>query len=139
NNFKSIYSITAFLIVNIFLGIIGTFWFRIQSRRSEIGLRIALGASKSNVKNMFVLETVLLLFLASMVATIICINVSVTDVIRDINVPIPNREGESTGILQYFINYGFTFLFLALIAIVAVWYPAKKASDIQPTEALRDE
>ncbi|EGK00525.1 ABC transporter permease [Dysgonomonas gadei] len=139
NNFKSIYSITAFLIVNIFLGIIGTFWFRIQSRRSEIGLRIALGASKSNVKNMFVLETILLLFLASIVATIICINVSVTDVIRDINVPIPNREGESAGILQYFINYGFTFLFLALIAIVAVWYPAKKASDIQPTEALRDE
>ncbi|WP_029906576.1 ABC transporter permease [Prevotella sp. 10(H)] len=139
NNFKSIYSITAFLIVNIFLGIIGTFWFRIQSRRSEIGLRIALGASKSNVKNMFVQETVLLLFLASILATIICVNISVADLIKDINVPIPDRGENGAGIVQYFINYGITFLFLAIIAIVAVWYPAKKASDIQPTEALRDE
>ncbi|GAB6119424.1 ABC transporter permease [Dysgonomonas termitidis] len=139
NNFKSIYSVTAFLIVNIFLGVLGTFWFRVQSRRSEIGLRIALGASKNNVKKMFIGESILLLFIASLVASIICINISAADLLKSINVPVPNRGEEGAGIAQHFINYGFTFAFLAAIAIVAVWYPAKKASDIQPTEALRDE
>jgi len=139
DDFKSIYSITVFLIINIFLGVVGTFWFRIQSRRSEIGLRLALGASKTNVKNMFVRETLLLLFLASLVATVICVNISFADVLKDINVPVPDRGKEEVGIIQHLTNYGMTFISLAIISVLAVWYPAKKASDIQPTEALRDE
>ena len=136
-DFKSIFSITTFLIVNIFLGIIGTFWFRTQSRRSEIGLRIATGASRANIQKMFVGETLILLFLASIVAAVICINVSLADILKDISVPIINSK---QGIeMRYLINYGLTFLFLALIAILAVWYPAKQASEIPPVEALHDE
>ena len=138
NEFKSIYSITTFLIINIFLGIIGTFWFRIQSRRSEIGLRIALGSTKSNVKRMFLGEVTALLFIASVVATILCVNIAATDLLKDIGVPIPRRE-DSTDAIQHIINYTITFLFLLVTACIAVWYPAKKASDIQPTEALRSE
>ncbi|WP_029906578.1 ABC transporter permease [Prevotella sp. 10(H)] len=139
SNFKSIYSVSAFLIINIFLGVIGTFWFRVQSRRSEIGLRMALGASKSSVKKMFIGETILLLLIASIIATFICLNITAADLLKNINVPIVNRENEDVNIVQYCINYGITFLFLAIIAIGAVWYPAKRASDIQPTETLRDE
>jgi len=136
-NFKSIYSIATFLIVNIFLGIIGTFWFRTQSLRSEIGLRIATGASRANIQKMFVGETLLLLFLASVVAAVVCINVSLADILKDINVPIVYSKQDIE--IRYFINYGLTFLFLAFIAILAVWYPAKQASEIPPAEALRDE
>lgn len=137
NNFKSIYSISAFLIINIFLGVIGTFWFRIQSRRNEIGLRIALGASKKNIKQLFMGETLLLLFLASIVACVICINVSIADVLKDIGVPVIDTKENS--IINHFVNYIVAFGFLAIIAIIAIWYPAKKASDIQPAEALHDE
>jgi len=136
-NFKSIFSIATFLIVNIFLGIIGTFWFRTQSRRSEIGLRIATGSSRANIQKMFIGETLLLLFLASVVAAVICINVSLADILKDINVPVvDSKQGAE---MRYLINYGLTFLFLALIAILAVWYPAKQASEIPPAEALHDE
>ncbi|MDR1716622.1 MAG: ABC transporter permease [Dysgonomonas sp.] len=139
NNFKSVYSITAFLIINIFLGVIGSFWFRVQSRHSEIGLRIALGSSKANVKKMFIGESILLLFIASLVASIICVNISAADLLKSINVPIPDRREEAVNIGQYFINYGITFIFLAIITIVAVWYPAWRASKIQPAIALKDE
>lgn len=139
NNFKSVYSITAFLIINIFLGVIGSFWFRVQSRHNEIGLRIALGSSKANVKKMFIGESILLLFIASLVASIICINISAADLLKNINVPIPDRREEVVNIGQYFINYGITFIFLAIITIVAVWYPAWRASKIQPAIALKDE
>ncbi|MFT4223600.1 ABC transporter permease [Dysgonomonas sp.] len=139
DNFKSIYSISAFLIINIFLGIVGTFWFRVQSRRSEIGLRIAMGSTKGGVKRIFISETFSLLFLASLVATIICVNISIGDILKDINLPVPDRGEEKVEIVQHFINYGITFVFLALIAFFAVWYPASRAAKIQPAEALKDE
>lgn len=139
DNFKSIYSISTFLIINIFLGVVGTFWFRVQSRRSEIGLRIAMGSTKRGVKRMFISETFSLLFLASFVASIICVNISIGDILKDINLPAPDRGAEKVEIIQYFINYGITFVFLAVIAFVAVWYPASKAAKTQPAEALKDE
>ncbi|MDR1707466.1 MAG: FtsX-like permease family protein [Prevotella sp.] len=139
DNFKSIYSISAFLIINIFLGIVGTFWFRVQSRRSEIGLRIAMGSTKGGVKRIFISETFSLLFLASLVATIICVNISIGDILKDINLPVPDRGEEKVEIVQHFINYGITLVFLALIAFFAVWYPASRAAKIQPAEALKDE
>jgi len=137
--FKSVFSITLFLIINIFLGIIGTFWFRTQSRRGEIGLRVAMGSSRANVQRMFIGETLLLLFLASIIAAVICINISLADILKNINVPMVSSNIKQVAAVRYLINYGFTFLFLALIAILAVWYPAKKASEIPPAEALHDE
>lgn len=139
DNFKSIYSIAAFLIINIFLGVIGTFWFRVQSRRSEIGLRIALGSSKAGVKKIFVIETFILLFLASVVASVICVNVAMADLLKELSVPIPDRREEVTGYADHAINYILTLSFLAIISFIAVWYPAKRASNIQPSEALKDE
>ena len=35
-----------FLLVNILLGIVGTFWFRTQHRRGELGLRVAVGSTR---------------------------------------------------------------------------------------------
>lgn len=139
DNFKSIYSIASFLIINIFLGVVGTFWFRVQSRRSEIGLRIAMGSTKRGVKRMFISETFSLLFLASLVAAIVCVNISIGDILKDINLPVPDRGEEKADALQHLINYSITFVFLAIITFAAVWYPASKAAKTQPAEALKDE
>ncbi|WP_029906580.1 ABC transporter permease [Prevotella sp. 10(H)] len=139
SNFKSIYSISAFLFINIFLAVAGTFWFRIQSRRSEIGLRIALGASAARIRNLFICETLILLFIASIVAAFICVNISLIDVLNDIGVPSINRKWNPIETSEYFINYGITFVIIAIIAIGGVWYPAWRASKIQPAQALKDE
>jgi len=139
NSLNSIYSVTAFLVINIFLGVIGTFWYRTQARRNEIGLRISLGASKKKVKSMIYTETLLLLFIASIIAVNICINIAQTDFLEAIDMPVANREYVGSGIEQDFLNYGLTFLFLALVSLFAVWYPTRQASDIPPAEALREE
>lgn len=139
SNLKSVYSISLFLLANIFLIVIGTFWFRIQSRRSEIGLRIALGSTRGDIKRLFVLEALLLLFISSLFAVLICINISFADILKDIGVPIPDRGKEQVSSVQYLINYILTFVFIAIIVIVAVWNPASRASNIQPAEALHDE
>ncbi len=139
NNFKSIFSISTFLLVNIFLAVVGTFWFRTQSRRSEIGLRIALGASRKNIRMIFILETVTLIFLASIVATVLCVNIAQVEVLKDIGLPSVDRSREGVGVSQYFVDYIITFFILTVISILAVWYPARRASQVQPAEALKDE
>lgn len=41
NEWKTQLCVLGFLLLNIFLGVIGTFWFRTQQRRKEIALRLA--------------------------------------------------------------------------------------------------
>ena len=140
NNVKSTLSITAFLLVNIFLGTIGTFWFLTQSRRSEIGLRIALGSSKRKVTGWIIGETLIILLITSVIATVICVNVSMTDLLESMGLPVVARpEDAPVDYLRQIINYVITFGVLALISVAAVWYPASQAAKVQPADALRDE
>lgn len=139
NSLKGVYAITVFLFMNIFLGIIGTFWYRTQARRSEIGLRLALGATKRGVKMMIFMETVLILFIASIVGVNICINIGQTVLLEMLDIPVSNRARAGIGSEQEFINYVLTFGLLAAISLIATWYPARQAAKIPPAEALRDE
>lgn len=138
-NTKSVAAITLFLIANIFLGIIGTFWSRIQSRRPEIGLRIAMGSSKRGVRGMLYGEMLLMLFLASILSTYICLNLGEMDILEGLGIPIADRVMAGMGAEQDLINYVITFGFLALVSGLAVWFPARLSTKIQPAEALREE
>jgi putative ABC transport system permease protein len=136
---NSTYAITSFLIINIFLGVLGIFWFRTQSRRNEIGLRLALGSSRRKVQGMVLLETMMLLTIASVIATFICLHLSNPEIIRMLGIPSVDKERWGIGSEQNFINFGITFGFLALVSVLAVWYPARQAAKIMPAETLYEE
>lgn len=51
----------AFMLVNVFFGIIGTFWLRMQNRKGEIGLRMALGAHRITLERYMYTEGLCLL------------------------------------------------------------------------------
>lgn len=133
------YAITLFLMINIFLGLLGSFWFRTQSRRSEIGLRIALGASKQKVKSMVIFETLFMLVIASVIGTIICLSLGKDEILVDLGIPFVFKDQWGIGAEQNIINFIVTFTFLAIVSVIAVWYPARQASSVQPAEALHDE
>lgn len=139
DDLKSIYAIISFLIINMFLGIIGTFWYRTEARVSEIGLRTALGASKQKIKSFLYVETLILLLIASVVGVNICINVGQADLLSAIGVPQADHKQIGSGIEQYFIIFALTFLFLAIVSLLAVWYPARQASNMRPADALHEE
>ena len=120
-----------FLLLNIFLGVIGTFWFRTQQRRKEVALRMAMGSSRRGVFLRLMGEGLLLLSVAAVPALLIAFNVGIAELV-DISKMQFTFE-------RFLIAAVFTWLLMALMIVVGIWYPAYKAMQLQPAEALHDE
>ncbi len=120
-----------FLLVNIFFGISGTFWLRTRQRRGEIGLRMALGSSKANVRNILFIEGLILLVLAFLPAAFISMNIMVSDLVE--------KYWMDISWIRYVIGIMVTFLILVVIVASGIWYPAHYTMKMQPSEALRSE
>ncbi len=49
-------AVNIFLLINVFLAVIGTFWFRVNRRRNELGLRMAVGSSRRRLQQLLIGE-----------------------------------------------------------------------------------
>ena len=121
----------AFLVFNIFLGIIGTFWFRNEYRKPEIGLRLAVGSTRSQILRMMIGEGWLLLSLIAIPAVIFCINLAKMEFIGTNIMHIT--------FFRIFFGLMLTYLFMAFIIMLGAWYPAYLSSRIAPADTLRNE
>lgn len=121
-----------FLMFNIFLGLLGTFWFRIQQRRSEIALFKVLGATNNSVFVREITEGLLLLTIATIPAVIIDWNLAFAQLNTDM-------DGTNLAAGRFIITILITWLLIALMIILGIWIPAKKAMKIEPALALHEE
>ena len=117
----------AFLLLNIFLGILGTFWFRTQQRKSEIALFKALGSSNQDVFAREIAEGLILLSVASLLAVIVDLNLAYAGLSMHL------KAG------RFIVTVLISYLLIALMIVIGIWFPARKAMNIQPAEALHDE
>lgn len=110
------------------IGIMNIMLVTVTERTREIGLRKALGATKKTVIVQFLIEAVLLTAAGGIMGILVGIATSL--------------------IISYFMSMPFVIslpsVFLAIgvsagIGILFGWYPAKKASELLPIEALRYE
>ena len=130
NDLRMRFFIIFFLLINIFLGITGTFWFRTQHRKSQIGVRIATGETRKGILKMFYTEGLLLLTFAMIPAMLVFAFIK--------NAEILHYYWTFT-IGRYFIGFGITYLLLALMILLGIWFPARRAVKVSPADALRDE
>lgn len=114
-----------FLLINIFLGVIGTFWFRTLHRRGEIGLRIAMGATRTSVFRTLIGEGLLLLTVIMPVAIVLMFN-------------IVHFLMEDVSIMTFIAGGAVTWILMAMMMFLGIWYPAYQAMKIQPAEALHE-
>lgn len=124
-----------FLLISVFLGLLGTFWFRIQQRTSEIAIRKANGATGADIFRRQISEG----FILVVVATLL---ISVVEYLL-IHFGALNIDGVNE-IIAKDSNFGIvaaaaTFLLLILITVVGITIPATKAMKIEPAIALKDE
>jgi len=120
-----------FLLVNIFIGVSGSFWLRTRQRRGEIGLRVALGSSRSGLQKLLILEGVVMLTLAIIPAAIICLNIGIADLVE--------LYWMDFTVLRYLCGILVSYIIMILIIISGIWYPAHYTMKMEPAEALRYE
>jgi putative ABC transport system permease protein len=122
----SIFAFAALLLAAI--GIYGLIAYSVQQRTQEIGIRLALGAESNDVRNMVVLQGMRLALVG--VAIGLAAAFGVTRLIASF------LFGTKTTDPVVFLTVP---LLLTAVALVAVWLPARRASRIDPVEALRYE
>lgn len=123
--------ILGFLLFNIFLGVIDTFWFRTQHRRQEVALRMAMGSTRKGVFCRLMGEGLLLLTLSALPAAVVAFHIGYAELVE------VSRVGFSAA--RMFACLALTWLLMAVMIVLGIWYPAKKAMNIRPVEALHDE
>lgn len=122
----------AFLMLNIFLGLLGTFWFRTQQRRSEIALHKAMGATDGAVFGRLMSEGMFLLLMVTVPAVII-------DVLLAHFELNSWRNGTTLEWPRLAFCVAATFVLIAAMIGIGIGLPARRAMRVQPAEALHDE
>lgn len=127
-NIRLMIAISFFLIVTIFLGLLGSFWFRIQQRVSEIAIRKTYGATNRSLFRRIISEGMLLL-LSALILISACIW------------PFVDRIADFLG-EQWWIFLIFESIVAGLMSvgiILSLWYPAYRAMKIEPAIAVKEQ
>lgn len=130
NFMRNLTACAVFLMVAVFLGILGSFWFRTQQRVPELALRKVNGATDRDIFGRFISEGLMLLVISAVFITgIAALTVSTFDISERIAAPE----------WMIWIMLPVTFIVLAVMIIAGIAFPARKAMKIKPAEALKDQ
>ena len=110
------------------IGIMNIMLVSVTERTREIGIRMAVGATPGNVRNQFLLEAIILSLVGGFIGVTLGI-ASAALITRFLNWPMT--------ISLFYIALAFSVS--ALIGVFFGYYPAAKASQLDPIEALRYE
>ena len=115
-----------FLLVNVALGLFGVLWLNINQRRSELGLRRALGATGVAISRQVLGELLVLTTFGLVLGLLVALQFPLLGVF---SVP-PAVYGTAMGLAA---------VGLYLLAAGCALYPSQLAAGIQPAVALREE
>jgi putative ABC transport system permease protein len=116
------------------IGIMNTMYMSINERTQEIGVLKAIGASKRQIRLLFLMEAGLIGFIGGVIGVMIGVLVSEIAVFATADL----------GSLRIARGYSLSLLigalgFSTLIGLVSGYIPARRASQLQPADALRYE
>ncbi len=124
----------------ILLGVVNTLRMTIRERTREIGTVRAIGMQRGDVRNMFLLETFFLTLFASLAGLLLGFLVMWTLAL----IPIRMQDNPLGMLLVnghlYFLptfaGIAGNMLLIIAIAVVTAWFPARRAANLSPAQAL---
>lgn len=121
-----------FLLLNIFLGLLGTFWFRTQQRQSEIALHKVNGATDKDVFFRLISEGVMLVALVMLPALLIDFQIANAELNA-------MYDGTTFNIGRLLMCAGLSTISICIMMIIGIGIPAFKALSIEPAQVLHGE
>lgn len=112
------------------IGIMNIMLVSVKERTKEIGIRIAVGASRRNIMLQFLSESILMTLLGGIIGIVAgwAIGVLIAYVLPDFSIPHIPLWGIFLGVC-----------FSIFVGVIFGTYPAAKASSLDPIDALRQE
>ncbi|MES2332768.1 MAG: ABC transporter permease [Bacteroidota bacterium] len=118
--------VAGFLIINVALGLFGVLWYNINKRRSEIGLRRAVGASAGSISKQLVGEALVLSTISLLIGSFFAVQFPLLHVF-DLPASV------------YLVALLLSVIFIYVLVLLCAWYPGKQAAAIYPAVALHEE
>lgn len=131
NDFLTQVQLAVFLLVNVLLGVVGVFWFRVVKRRCQIGLRISFGATPMGAQWQFMLEGALMLLVSMVLAALVMAVVFQFEILDVELIPLDVR--------RFVEGFFITALLMLCAVLLAVWMATRRTKRIPPAQALREE
>ena len=110
------------------IGIMNIMLVTVTERTREIGLRKALGAKKKIINAQFLLEAVMVTFVGGLIGIVLGVGAAYA---ISSSMGLPFALSAPSILLAFGVS--------AVIGVLFGWYPAQKAANLQPIEALRYE
>lgn len=130
-NVEPMMYVLLFVLLTAFLGVFGTFWLRTRLRRSEIGIRMVMGASRSAIGKLFFLEGLCLMSVAVFSALLVYVNLLQAEILNVYDLPYTGSRVLLVAVVSSFV--------LQVMIFTGIWFPARKASRLKPADALHYE
>lgn len=122
------------------LGMFNTLTISLLERTREIGLMVALGARRRDVRLMFIVEALLLSFIGAVGGILGAVTFGILTNI------IMLRVARSRGVVDSFVLFSFPWWLsislivgMLIVGFVVAYLPARRAENINPIDALRRE
>ena len=121
-----------FLLLVIFLGFLGTFWFRTRQRAGEIAIRKVNGATNGDIFRRLIGEGLIMMLIATVIATPVLFLFKPLEMYGEIMRHAVNASSIVYGIAA-------ALVVMSLLVVAGVWIPARRATRIDPAYTLADQ
>lgn len=151
-------AMAVFFLVNLSLGVIGTFWLQTRTRREEVGVMLSFGATPKRIVALLMGEGAVLTLLASLTGFLLYLQYALKEGLYNglgwTNSTVTAWASGFEGLgriepldtywvdsfAQHFCIVSLIILLILLaVVLTGIYIPARGISRIPPTEALRDE
>jgi hypothetical protein len=132
-----------FFLINMCLGVIGTFWLQTRSRREEVGVLLSFGGSPSYIVRLLLGEGAVLTLIAACIGHAIYLTYQHfwgEGFTKTLTWVLDGKEYWLDDYTLHALGVGAIItVVLLLVVLIGVYIPARAASRVNPVEALRDE
>lgn len=130
-----------FFLVNLCLGVIGTFWLQTRTRCEEVGVMLSFGATPGYVMRLLMGEGVVLTVFASFISFLLYLQYAIKEGLDEgMNWMREVKTYWVSDFTSHFVIVSLIILLILLVVVlIGIYIPARSISRITPTDALRDE